>query len=78
MWRYHRLDRVYGCPNQIPVDGLQIGLPAKHDVRRVFGFVQAPVIGFLDLFQDGAVPLSEFIQFAMQKRRIPTVRQSLC
>src|SRR5580692_1818908 len=66
-----------GGPNQILINGFQIGLPAEHDVGGVFGFVQAPVIRFLDLLENRAIPFGEFIELAMQKRRFPTVRQGL-
>ena len=55
-----------GGPDQLPIDGLQIRLPLKHDVGGVFGFIQAPVIGLFDLFENRAVPIGEFIQLAMQ------------
>ena len=59
------LDRVNGGANQIPIYRLQIGLPAEHDVGGVLSLVQAPVIRFLDLLQDGTVSLGEFVQLAM-------------
>jgi hypothetical protein len=55
------LDRVNGGPNQIPVDGLQVGLPMKHDVGGVFGLIQTPVVRFLDPFQNRAVSVGELI-----------------
>jgi hypothetical protein len=45
----------------------------KHDVGRIFGFVQAPVLRFLDLLENRAISVGELIQSAMQARRIPTI-----
>src|ERR1017187_6374237 len=67
------LDRMDGGPDQVPVDGLQVRLPVKYDVRGVFGFAQTPVIGFLDLLENGTVPLSKFVQLAVQAEWLPAI-----
>jgi len=59
------LDGMDCGPNQIPIDGLQIGLPFKDNIGGVFGFIQTPMLEFLDLLEDGAVSRGELIQLAM-------------
>ena len=67
-----------GGSNQVAINGLQVGLPVKHDVGGVLGFVQAPMIGLFDVLQNRTVVVGEFLQLAMQLRWIPTIRQFLC
>jgi hypothetical protein len=59
------LDRVDGGSSQVPMNGLQVRLPPKHDVGGVFGFVQAPVIRLFDRFENRAVLIRKLVQLAV-------------
>jgi len=67
------LDRLNRRAGPFAVERLQVSLPAKHHVGRVFGRVQAPVILGLNRRKDRAVTVCKLLQSAVQPCRLEAV-----
>src|SRR5437867_2683334 len=58
-------DGVDDRAQNVIVDGLQVALAVKNDVGGILDDVEAPMAGFVDLFEGGAVNSGEAVQLAM-------------
>src|SRR5215472_6981115 len=72
------LDAVDGGARQILVNGAQILLPTKDDVRGVFTLIDTPVIMHPQVTKDGTEVLGELVQLLVNPLRPPTIRYLLC
>jgi len=68
-----RFDAVDGGACQVLIDGSQIRLPMKDDVRGVFTLIDTPVILHPQLSKDRAEALGELVQLPVNPLRLPTV-----
>ena len=73
-----RLDRMNRGACQIPVDGLQIGLPAENNVGGVFALVHAPVVAGGEITIDRTAQARQFVQPFVDSFRFPAVGDGVC